>query len=100
MYKRYLSIPDKSVALDSVWQGLELAYGYHETDSMTKIYERINGPIVENSTRGLKKLQQDLIYCMGKVRRTEAASLGNPALFRKTLASEISFTISLSGVRH
>ena len=47
---------------------------------MTKSYERGNDTVVENSTRGLKELQQDLIYCMGKVRRTEAASLGNPAL--------------------
>ena len=80
MYKRYLSIPDTSVVLDSIWRGLELAYGYRETDSMTKIYECSNGPVVENSTQGLKVLQQDLIYCMGKVGRTEAASLDNPAL--------------------
>ena len=59
---------------------MELAYGYHQTDSMTKIYERSNGPVVKNSTRGLKELQQGLIYCMGKVGRTEAASLDNPAL--------------------
>ena len=47
---------------------------------MTKSYDHGNDTVVENSTRGLKELQQDLIYCMGKVRRTEAASLDNPAL--------------------
>ena len=48
--------------------------------TLTKIYERSNGPVVENSTRGLKELQQDLIFCIGKVGKSEATSLDNPAL--------------------
>ena len=53
MYKHYLSIPDKSDVLDSVWQGLELAYGYREIDSMTKIYKHCNGPVVNLSVGGM-----------------------------------------------
>ena len=53
MYKPHLHISDRTVLLKSVWHGLELAYGYRATDSLTKIYERSNGPVVENSTWGL-----------------------------------------------
>ena len=80
MYKRYLCIKNKTVALERVWRGLELAYGYREKDSMTEIYERSNGPVVESSTPGLKELHQDLIFCLGKVEKSEVALLDNPAL--------------------
>ena len=36
--------------------------------------------MAENSTQGLKELQQDLIFCIGKVGKSEIASLDNPAL--------------------
>ena len=78
MYKRQLCIKDKTIALERVWRGLELEYGYRVKDSLTKIYERSNGSVVENSTRGLKELQKDLIFCIGKVGKNEMASLDNP----------------------
>ena len=52
MYKRHLCIQDKTVALESVWRGLEVAYGYRAMDYLTKIYEHSNGPVVDNSTMG------------------------------------------------
>ena len=52
MYKCHLCIKDKTVTFERVWCELELAYGYRNMDSLTKIYERSNGPVVDHSTRG------------------------------------------------
>ena len=79
MYKRYLSISDKSVALDNVWRRLKLAYAYRVADTMNKIFEHSNKPVVENNTRGLRKLQKDLIYCLDEVDRSKATLLDYPA---------------------
>ena len=80
MYKDQLHMEDKTAALEIVWRTLEIAFGYRDTDSLTKIYERSNGPVVENTIKGLKELQKDLIFCMGKERKSEIATLDNPAL--------------------
>jgi hypothetical protein len=69
MYKNQLYMEDKAAALEIVWRALEIAFGYRDTDSLTKIYERSNGPVVENTIKGLKELQKDLIFCIGKVKK-------------------------------
>ena len=80
MYKRYLSISDKSVALDNVWRRLKLAYGYRVADPMNKISEQSNKPVVENSIKGVQDLQKDLIYCLHEVDKSQEALLDNPVL--------------------
>ena len=80
MYKEQLHLRDKTEALGIVWRALRTAYGYRDMDSLTLIYERSNGPIVENDLSGLKELHKDLIFCMGRVRHSESMFLDNPAL--------------------
>ena len=80
MYKDQLHREDKTTALEIVWRALDITFGYRDADASTRIYERSNGHIVENSIKGLKELQKDLIFCMGKVRKSEIATLDNPAL--------------------
>ena len=46
IYKRYLFIQNKTVALEHVWRGLELAYGYRKKKPMTEIYERSGHPTI------------------------------------------------------
>ena len=52
---------------------------------MTEIYERSTRPLVESSSQGLRSLHKDLIFCLGRVEMSNAATLDNPALVNNFL---------------
>ena len=47
---------------------------------MSEIYERSTRPSVESSSLGLRSLHKDLIFCLGRVETSDAATLDNLAL--------------------
>ena len=68
------------MALERVWRSLKLTYGYRNKNPMNEIYERSTRSVVESTSKGLRTLHKDLIFCLGRVEADNAASLDNPAL--------------------
>ena len=80
VYNRYVYLTDKTLALERVWRSLKLTYGYRNKNPMNEIYERSTRSVVESTSKGLRTLHKDLIFFLGRVEISDAASLENPAL--------------------